>query len=304
MNTTITATEANRWSVRALRWAPIAISLAFVAVMALAGSLLQALFWFNDVQRPIRWAACEVQPLLPPSRAAVGEGPPTTFRSLRASYDMCTVQYDLIKQTQSYWLVHVVGVVAVSMLVPGASRLLRSKQDLARVLTTSALAAMALPWLGQVAWTMSGVVGDAAVAATAVLDPVTGNLVSDNPPRPASGPTAHAGIIAGCILADLLVIVWMTRRAKRKSMQRQMADSALCPACGYVSGLRAVCPECGVPRTEALSKARGDTAPRWGLIGLTATGTVIVVLLLLSPFVLGWIGAALPDDSWYRLVPY
>lgn len=274
-----------------------------LAVVAAEG---QGLLWLARAQQPIRWAGEAVQPWLPASRAVWGEGPfpayPAGFRSLGPDAGVWSViQCDALANAQVYWLLHLAVFLAAAVLVrragpadaaPGLGRW-------ARVLTVSAVFGMAIPWLGQVAWTFTGAVERAAIAAVSVVDPATGNTIADGASVPATGPFARGGIIAGCVLLDAAVSVWLIARMYRAAAARAAGDR--CAGCGYprvADGAR--CPECG-------ATPGGRAAAGWRRVlpaALRGGIAALIGLLMLTPFVLGWLGAALPDAIWLRWVPF
>ncbi|MCC6677185.1 MAG: hypothetical protein IT436_08575 [Phycisphaerales bacterium] len=281
-------------------------SIGAALALAVVSAEGQGLLWLARAQQPIRWAGEAVQPWLPASRAVWGEGPfpayPAGFRSLGPGAGVWSmIQCDALANAQVYWLLHLAVFLAAAVRVrssgpadaaPGLGRW-------ARVLTISALIGMAIPWLGQIMWTFAGAVERAAIAAVSVVDPATGNTIADGASVPATGPFARGGIIAGCVLLDAAVAAWLIARMYRTEAGRGARDR--CAGCGYPRvSESAMCPECG-------AAPGGSTAGGWRRFlaaALRGGLAALIGLLMLTPFVLGWIGAALPDAIWLRWVPF
>lgn len=273
-------------------------------VIAVLAAEAQGLMWFRPAQQPIEAAAGWIQPWLPASRAVWGEGPfpsqPVGFRAMVVdSGGWSTMHCDALNYAQAYGVLHLAIFIGAVMLArstgpdraePGLSRWMLA-------MGLSAGAAAVLPWLGQVLWTFTGAVERAAITAVSVVDPATGNTVAENPAVPASGPFARGGIVAGCVLLDIALTWCIVSRVKRAAAR----CDAHCHGCGYPrmsNGAR--CPECGsTPRT---SEDRGSAW--WARAALRGSFAAVIGLLLLTPFVLGWLGAALPDELWIRWVPF
>lgn len=278
-------------------------ALSVTASLAVMSSLAQSLLWFKAVQWPLQWAAEAVEPWLPPMFAVQPESivDKLHYRSWSAQYDLCTYEYDVVCQARDYWLAQAgITVLVVLMysgwILPFGARCTR--RALWRSMTIAALCVAAIPVVGQAAWTFALIVSDTVLSARAVFDPVDGCMSVIDPPLPATGPTARAGIIAGCVLAQ----AWITLAVARGQCRAAIADSVqvrgLCPACAYplTGAAGARCPECGDVHVSRVEAARWAKPARYALL-------VLIALLLLSPFVLGCIGAAWPHAA-QRWIPY
>lgn len=277
-----------------------------VPIIAGGASQLQSLLWFDGPQRPVAWLARQLQPIMPPSRALAGQGPFSPGELLYPRSWPWDAPYRSIADCElgdlvgTYWPIHVIGFAFFASLAIRRARRFGvdwSDLGLPRALTLSSLVATLLPAAGQLMWTFAQTMERIQIAAVTRLDPLTGEMVAYDPSVPATGPAARAGIIVGCLLAELWILMAFTIAVARRAILASVRAHGLCPRCGYAL-IHAGCPECGSTENDAVGA--GHAQRLWWRL----TAGAAITIFLLTPFVLGWIGAMLPEKLWYKWVPF